>query len=131
MITARDIAKMIDHSLLRPELTKEQVTEGCRIAAEYGTATVCVKPCDVAIAKEELGYTNVLTTTVIGFPHGSNVTEVKVFEAERAIKDGALAVRSTGTVKFGATATKDIMEEALKGSRMASLKKYSSRMAHH
>ena len=83
------------------------------------------------IAKEELGYTNVLTTTVIGFPHGSNVTEVKVFEAERAIKDGALAVRSTGTVKFGATATKDIMEEALKGSRMASLKKYSSRMAHH
>jgi deoxyribose-phosphate aldolase len=89
MLTPKDISKMIDHSLLRPELTKEQVIDGCRIAREYDTATVCVKPCDVLLAKKELEGSDVLTTTVIGFPHGSNLTEVKVFEAENAIKNGA------------------------------------------
>lgn len=89
MLKAGDIAKMIDHSLLRPELTAEQVIEGCRVAGEYNTASVCVKPCDVVLAKKELAGIDVLTTTVIGFPHGSNSTEVKVFEAEKAIGDGA------------------------------------------
>ncbi|MGI6114311.1 MAG: deoxyribose-phosphate aldolase [Mahellales bacterium] len=81
---------MIDHSLLRPHLTREQVIEGCRLAKEYDVASVCVKPCDVEIAREELRATDVLVTTVIGFPHGAHVTEVKVFEAEKAIKDGAV-----------------------------------------
>jgi deoxyribose-phosphate aldolase len=90
MLKAKDIAKMIDHSLLRPELTREQVIEGCRVAREYDTATVCVKPCDVLLAKKELEGSDILTTTVIGFPHGSNLTEVKVYEAEKAIKDGAV-----------------------------------------
>ena len=90
MLKANDIAKMIDHSLLRPELTVEQVREGCRIAREYNTATVCVRPCDVALAKKELKGSEVLTTTVIGFPHGTNLTEIKVFEAEKAIRDGAV-----------------------------------------
>lgn len=90
MLTTRDIAKMIDHSLLRPELTTEQVREGCRLAKEYNVATVCVKPSDVVLAKNELEGSEVLTTTVIGFPHGSNKTEVKVYEAEQAIKDGAV-----------------------------------------
>jgi deoxyribose-phosphate aldolase len=90
MMKAQDIAKMIDHSLLRPELTVDQVKEGCRTAREYNVATVCVKPCDVVIAKNELVRSNVLTTTVIGFPHGSTLTEVKVFEAEKAIRDGAV-----------------------------------------
>lgn len=90
MLIAYEIARMIDHSLLKPELTAEQVREGCRTAREYNTATVCVKPCDVALAKKELEGSTVLTTTVIGFPHGSNLTEVKVFEAEKAIRDGAV-----------------------------------------
>jgi deoxyribose-phosphate aldolase len=90
MLTSRDIAKMIDHSLLKPELTTEQVIEGCKLAAEYDAATVCVKPCDVRISKEILKDTDVLVTTVIGFPHGSNKTELKVSEAREAIKDGAV-----------------------------------------
>ena len=90
MLTANDIAKMIDHSLLRPELTMEQVIEGCKLAREYNVATVCVRPADVALAKKELESSDVLVTTVIGFPHGSNKTETKVFEAEEAIKDGAV-----------------------------------------
>ena len=90
MLTSKDIAKMIDHSLLNPTLTTEQVIEGCRLAAEYGAATVCVKPCDVALSKEVLKNNDVLVTTVIGFPHGSSKTEIKVLEAKEAIKDGAV-----------------------------------------
>ena len=90
MLTSKDIAKMIDHSLLRPELTIEQVIEGCRIAREYDVVSVCVKPCDVVLAKKELAGCDVLVTTVIGFPHGAHKTETKVFEASQAIEDGAV-----------------------------------------
>ncbi|MGE5558929.1 MAG: deoxyribose-phosphate aldolase [Bacillota bacterium] len=90
MLTVKDIAKMIDHSLLRPELTAEQVREGCRLAREYDVATVCVKPCDVALAKKELAGSDVKVTTVVGFPHGAHKTETKVFEAREAIRDGAV-----------------------------------------
>jgi len=89
VLTVRDIAKMIDHSLLRPELTTGEVVEGCRLAAAYDVASVCVRPCDVGIAKQLLQSTNVLVTTVIGFPHGHHTTAVKVFEAQEAIRDGA------------------------------------------
>lgn len=90
MLKSKDIAKMIDHSLLRPELTVDQVIEGCKLAKEFDVATVCVKPADVSIAKGVLDGTDVLVTTVVGFPHGSNKTEIKIFEAEEAIKDGAV-----------------------------------------
>ncbi|WP_340139732.1 deoxyribose-phosphate aldolase [Ruminiclostridium josui] len=89
-MTSKEIAKMIDHSLLRPELNESEVRQGCRLAKEYSTASVCVKPCDVKIAKEELKGSDVLVTTVIGFPHGSNKTSVKVQEAIEAINDGAV-----------------------------------------
>ncbi|WP_202946042.1 deoxyribose-phosphate aldolase [Clostridium sp. BNL1100] len=89
-MTAKEIAKMIDHSLLRPELNESDVRQGCRLAKEYSTASVCVKPCDVEIAKEELEGSDVLVTTVIGFPHGSSKTSVKVQEAVEAINDGAV-----------------------------------------
>lgn len=87
-ITARDIAKMIDHSLLNPKFTRQEVEAGCLLAKEYDCATVCVKPCDVELAYSILKDTDVLTTTVIGFPHGSNLTEVKVCEAKLAIAQG-------------------------------------------
>jgi len=81
---------MIDHSLLRPELTSEQVRQGCLTALKYHTASVCVRPCDVAQARVLLAGSDVLVTTVIGFPHGANLTGVKVQEAELAIADGAV-----------------------------------------
>ena len=90
MFTARDIAAMIDHSLLKPEMDRETVRQGCEIAKKYETASVCVKPCDLPIAAEILAGTAVRLSTVIGFPHGSNRTDVKVFEAERAMDDGAV-----------------------------------------
>ena len=87
-ITVRDIAKMIDHSLLRPDMTIEEIRSGCRIARQYDVATVCVKPSEIEICREELKGTDVLVTTVIGFPHGSSTTGAKVFEALDAINRG-------------------------------------------
>jgi deoxyribose-phosphate aldolase len=87
-ITALDIAKMIDHSLLNPKFTRQEVEAGCRLAMEYACVTVCVKPCDVSLAYGMLKDSGVVTTTVIGFPHGSNLTEIKVLETRRAIEQG-------------------------------------------
>ena len=89
-ITYEQLAKVIDHSLLRPELTEADVLAGCELAARYHVATVCVKPCDVRLAKEALQDSDVLVSTVVGFPHGSNLTSIKVAEAEKAMDEGAL-----------------------------------------
>lgn len=85
----RDIAKAIDHSLLRPELDDAFVEDGCRLALEYDVASVCVRPVDVARARAILAGSDVAVGTVIGFPHGSHRTETKVFEAHQALADGA------------------------------------------
>ncbi len=83
------IAKRIDHSLLGPTLTDADLEAGCRLAAEYRVASVCIKPYAVARAAAILRGTGVAVGTTIGFPHGGNATAVKVFESERAIADGA------------------------------------------
>ena len=88
--TCRDIAKMIDHSLLKPELTEDEIKKGCEIAKKYDVATVCCSPSALPLVVKHLEGSDVKPTTVIGFPHGYNKTEIKVFEAEQAIKDGAL-----------------------------------------
>jgi deoxyribose-phosphate aldolase len=88
-LTYLDVAKTIDHSLLRPELDDAFVEAGCRLAAEYDVASVCVRPADVARARAILAGTAVAVGTTIGFPHGNHRTETKVFEARRALADGA------------------------------------------
>ena len=89
-ITYEKLAKVIDHSLLRPELSADEVISGCELAKRYHTATVCVKPCHVKLAKKNLEGSDVVVSTVIGFPHGANTTSVKVFEAQEAMDNGAL-----------------------------------------
>jgi deoxyribose-phosphate aldolase len=84
-----DVAKTIDHSLLRPELDVDTVVEGVRLAIRYDVASATVRPADVALAAELVAGTDVLVSTVVGFPHGSSTTATKVFEAERALADGA------------------------------------------
>ena len=88
-LTERDIAKAIDHSLLRPELDDDFVEAGCRLAAEYDVASVCVRPADVRRACAILAGTDVKVGTTIGFPHGNHATATKVFEARQALADGA------------------------------------------
>ena len=103
-LTERDIAKTIDHSLLRPELDDRFVEDGCRLAAEYDVASVCVRPADVRRAKAILDGTNVAIGTVIGFPHGNHLTATKVFEARQALADGATEldmVIQVGALKSG------------------------------
>ena len=85
----RRLAKTIDHSLLRPELDLGAVREGVRLAVRYDVASATVRPADVALASELVAGSGVLVSTVIGFPHGSSAAATKVFEAERALADGA------------------------------------------
>lgn len=90
MLSVKDIAKMIDHSLLRPDMTIAEIREGCRIAREYDVASVCVKPSEIGICVAKLKGSPVSVTTVIGFPHGGATTAVKVYEALQAIREGAV-----------------------------------------
>jgi deoxyribose-phosphate aldolase len=102
--TDHDIAKAIDHSLLRPELDDAFVEDGCRLAARYHVASVCVRPADVIRARAILDGTDVAVGTTIGFPHGNHLTATKVFEAERALADGATEldmVIQIGALKSG------------------------------
>lgn len=103
-LTERDIAKTIDHSLLRPELDDAFVEDGCRLAARYDVASVCVRPDDVRRAAVILAGTDVKVGTTIGFPHGSHATATKVFEARQALADGATEldmVLKIGALKSG------------------------------
>jgi len=103
-VTERQLAKTIDHSLLRPELDDDFVADGCRLAAEYDVASVCVRPTDVARAAELLSGTDVAVGTVVGFPHGSVTTAAKVFEARAALDAGATEldmVIDIGALKSG------------------------------
>jgi len=83
---------MIDHSILHPTMTDEDLKRECAVAAKYGTASVCVKPYAVKMAAELLKRTDVLVGCVIGFPSGNSAIPVKVFEAENACKDGAVEI---------------------------------------
>ena len=87
--TYRDIARLIDHSLLQPQLTDAELEKGCRLARAYDVASVCLKPYAVKLAASILAGSEVLVGTTIGFPHGGHLTAVKVFESERAMDDGA------------------------------------------
>ena len=103
-IPSAQLAKVIDHSLLRPELTEQEVIAGCQLAARYNTATVCVKPCHVRLAAEVLKGSDVKVSTVVGFPHGSNLTAIKVAEAHEAMDDGAVEldmVLNIGALRSG------------------------------
>lgn len=84
-----DIASMIDHTLLKPDATGEAIDGLCKEAKEYEFAAVCVNPYYVRRAKNLLEGTKVRVATVIGFPLGANAKEVKAFETENAIKNGA------------------------------------------
>jgi deoxyribose-phosphate aldolase len=138
----RIIAKMIDHSLLHPTMTDQELVEGCKLALRHDVASVCAKPYAVPLAKEILAGSDVKVGTVVGFSHGNSRVEVKLKEAELAIAEGAidsdlalmrkacipsvqvkaaggvrtlddvLRVRALGVTRVGATATEAILAEA-------------------
>lgn len=102
--SARDWAKLIDHTLLKPEATDEDIKRLCEEAASYGFASVCVNPTWVRAAACSLHGSGVPVCTVIGFPLGATLSDVKAYEARRAILDGAREVDmviNVGALKSG------------------------------
>lgn len=86
--TYSDIAKMIDHSLLKPTLTQEELEQGLQIALDYDVASVCIMPYYLKRCAEVLAGSTVKASTTIGFPHGGHTTAIKVAEARQALLDG-------------------------------------------
>lgn len=100
-----NLAKVIDHTLLKPTATRDQIETLCREAAEHGFCSVCVNPYWVPLAAKMLKGTGVKTCTVIGFPLGANATEAKVFEAKTALENGADELDMV--INIGALKSKD------------------------
>jgi deoxyribose-phosphate aldolase len=88
LVTLTDLSKMIDHSLLHPTMTDEDIRKGCELARRYNVATACVKPYAIAMASEILSGSTVAVCPVIAFPHGNSSTRNKVMEAQEAAKAG-------------------------------------------
>jgi deoxyribose-phosphate aldolase len=92
MNKVKELAKMIDHSILHPVMTDEDLRRECEVAKKYNVASVCVKPYAVTQAVDLIRGSDVLVGCVIGFPAGNSAIGVKVFEAETACKDGAVEI---------------------------------------
>ena len=103
-VTLAEIAQVLDHSLLRPELTLDGLREGCALAREYAVVSVCVRPSDLPVAGAALAGSQVRLTTTVGFPHGVTTTAAKVAEARDALDQGAVEldmVMNVGRLRSG------------------------------
>src|SRR5437764_972290 len=89
LTTYESLAKLIDHSLVRPELTEEQVGAGCELARRYDVASVTVRPCDIDVAVRILEGSGVAAGSVSGFPHGDQNTGTKLYETRDLLRRGA------------------------------------------
>jgi deoxyribose-phosphate aldolase len=99
-----DIAKCIDHTILKPDATEEDIKKLCAEAREFQFASVCISPSYIPIASKELASTNVKVCTVVGFPSGAHMPEIKAMETRRAIRDGATEIDmviNIGALKSG------------------------------
>lgn len=89
ILAVRDLAKMIDHVLLRPDLTDTELFAGLDLSIRHDVASVCIKPCDITETRRRLDNTDVHVCVMVGFPHGSNACETKLFETKFAMDSGA------------------------------------------
>jgi deoxyribose-phosphate aldolase len=112
--TYQDLAKMIDHSLLHPTMTDEDLEEGCKLAASYGVASVCIKPYAVKQAVQLLEGSGVFVGAVIGFPHGNSCTESKRYETELACRDGAVEIDMVINIGKALSGDWDYVEQDVK-----------------
>jgi deoxyribose-phosphate aldolase len=112
--TYEELAQMIDHSLLHPALTDQELDEGCRLAARYQVASVCIKPYYVERAVRLLEGTSVKVGAVVGFPHGSSATEAKRHETELACRSGALEIDMVINIGKALSADWDYVESDIR-----------------
>ena len=89
-LSKRAISSVIDHSVLKPESTSDDIRTGAEIALRNGVASLCIRPSDVPLANDLLAASSVRLSTVIGFPHGTTTTETKVFESLQAVRAGVV-----------------------------------------
>jgi len=113
----RDLAKMVDHSLLNPTLGPEDLENGCRLAMLFDVASVCIMPFAVSGAAAMLSDSDVAVGTTVGFPHGVNTTAVKEAEAEQAMRDGAVELDMVINIPLAVSGRVDEIEEEV--SRLA------------
>jgi deoxyribose-phosphate aldolase len=109
-----ELAQTIDHSLLHPTMTDQELEDGCRLAAKYGVASVCIKPYAVKRAVELLRGTRVKVGCVIGFPHGNSCTESKRYEAALACRDGAVEIDMVINIGKALSGDWDYVEQDVK-----------------
>jgi len=114
-----NIAQMIDHSLLKSEVTKEEIRRLCEEGKKYGFASVCVNPVWVSLCADFLRGSSVRICTVSGFPLGANKTETKVKEAEIAIKEGADEIDMVANIGALKSGDFKLVEEDIKAVRQA------------
>jgi deoxyribose-phosphate aldolase len=109
------LASLIDHTLLKPDAAREQIQELCREAAQFGFASVCVNPVWVPLCHDLLKGSGVKVCTVVGFPSGAHVPDVKAYEARRAVEQGAQEVDMV--INIGALKSKDyaLVEQDIRG----------------
>ena len=112
--TYDQLAGMIDHSLLHPTLTDQELEDGCKLAARYKVASVCLKPYHVQRAAQLLAGTRVKVGAVVGFPHGNSTTECKRYETERACRDGAVEIDMVINIGKALSGAWDYVEREIK-----------------
>jgi deoxyribose-phosphate aldolase len=113
--TLEQVAKTIDHSILKPDFTYADVEAGAALALKFNTASYCIRPMDVAVAAKALAGSTVNVCTVIGFPHGSTTSAVKAFETADAIKNGAVEIDMVLNVSALLSGDFEFVEKDIRG----------------
>lgn len=113
--TLEQVAKTIDHSILKPDFSYADVEAGAELALKFNTASYCIRPMDVAVAAKALSGSTVNVCTVIGFPHGSSTSAVKAFETADAIKNGAVEIDMVLNISALLSGDFDFVEADIRG----------------
>lgn len=113
--TLEQVAKTIDHSILKPDFTYADVESGAELALKYNTASYCIRPMDVAVAAKALAGSSVMVCTVIGFPHGSTTSATKAFETKDAINNGATEIDMVINVSALLSGDYEYVEQDIRG----------------
>ena len=113
--TLEQVAKTIDHSILKPDFTYADVEAGAQLALKFDTASYCIRPMDVEAAAKALAGSTINVCTVIGFPHGSTTSAVKAFETADAIKNGAVEIDMVINVAALLSGDYDFVEQDIRG----------------
>jgi deoxyribose-phosphate aldolase len=113
--TLEQVAKTIDHSILKPDFTYADVQAGAALALKYNTASYCIRPMDVPVAAKSLAGSTVNVCTVIGFPHGSTTSATKAFETADAVKNGAVEIDMVINVSALLSGDYSFVEQDIRG----------------